>query len=468
MKPTPREFAGKWVVDLRWAGFGQRYTLCDGGLPEVEALHVAYALLDRLRRERAAEPCAQLALGLSGADRLFADVVDGWEREKDYSTKGGEDWGRQYARSVRLELGAYSLAEFLPPDGHRRLRAYRDSLAAGGAAPNTIANRLSLVRQVLEHAVDQGWLAAAPRMPVRPAKRPPVFDWIGEEQFRILRADVFRGASWRRHPKMKSDEQWAIYVERRRCYLSWLMYTGVHTADADNTDDKFISLDVGIYRRRNSKSAHCVPDAEFPMPEPLQKDLRRLRDLLGRPFYAKELVFGGPWATVTDVLAISTGRLEMGKVVPRVLRRSFAREMFRRGHTLHEVADMMGHVDLRMLREIYLQTPRPAGAQKSLWRCGEVSIPGLAPGQAPGKVLAFQVPALPSVEETAQPLRLSGVEGSAGVVRRGGAGIEGVATVEETAAARTLQLSGVKGSAGEVSSTVQCRCRVEGSVECRH
>lgn len=387
MKPTPRRVAGKWVVDLRGFGFGQNYPLGPDSLPEMDAMWLACSKLMELREGRPAEVPAQMALRSPKAPpRDFASALDEWERRKEYSTPGGERYGRTYAKHVRTELGGYKLSEFLPPDGADRLLAYRSGLNGAGMAPNTVANRLSIVRQVLIFAHQRLWLSALPAFPTRPRKRPPQFSWIEEAHFRAMRVKLYEGiapAQLRRAEGVTDDVSAAIHVERRRCYFSWLFYTGVHTADADNCTGEFISLDMGVYRRRNSKSADCVPDEWFALPEPLADDLRVLQKALGRPFYGDEQIFGGPWPSVARQLTVAAKRIGLGKVNPQILRRSFAREMLKRGYTVNDVADMMGHVDTSMLRQIYARTPRPPGSGKSKWTRSPV------PAQVPGAVLSF-------------------------------------------------------------------------------
>lgn len=384
MKPTPRRDGAKWVVDLRFAGFGQRYQVGDAALPEAEAIHLAYACLNRLREEARLRPSIQLGLDLAGAGQLFGRAVGAWLAEKDFKSVGGENWVRQYATHVAAELGAYRLADLLPPEGSRILRGYRDAAVAAKRAPNTVAGRLSIVGQVLNYCAEQGWMTDVPRIPARPPRRPPLFLWITEAHFRALRASILAEPNCRRAAGRLTPDEWMIYVERRRCYLSWLFYTGCHTADADNATSDFVSLDMGVFRRRNSKSARCVPDEHFELPEPLSDDLRALQAMFGRPFYIDEPIFGGAWPTVAKAIRRAAVRLKFGKVNPRILRRSCIRELCLRGYTEQETADRVGHVDTRMIHEVYLRNPRPLGSARSRWQ----RTPP-APGKLPGQVVQF-------------------------------------------------------------------------------
>lgn len=359
--PTPTQFSDLWVVDLRAWKFGQRYRLgfvCE--LTEMQAVHAAYAVLERLRRERAAEPHAQLEIP-TGAATTFAGALDAWEARKEYRVPGSARYGKAYARLVRAELGAYDLAELAPPGGNDRLHDYVRTLANRGLGARTVRNRISIAMQVLHFAARRGW-AVCPERPPLPSKPAPVFQWITEANFRALRDAIFSGGD----PHRCTPELYA----RRRFYLSWLFYTGAHTGDADALTVDLIFVSGGSFIRRNTKSASVVPDEQFEMPEPLIHDLRELREALGRDFLPAEALGGGPWPRAAQRIGDTATRLNFPhRVTPRILRRSFAREMFQRGYSVQEVADRMGHVDLTMLHEVYVRTPRPAGVVRSRWKC---------------------------------------------------------------------------------------------------
>ncbi len=371
VKPDPRVFEGRWVVDLRAAGFGQRYVLADATEDRETAIHLAYQLLDQLRGRRLAEAASERDLFGEITPTLFASALDAWERQKRYGSDGGAAWGKKYTRLVRRELGDYALADFAPPKGNARLAAYSDELRRRELSRVTIGNRMSIAGQVFRFAVERGWLPAAPVRPLDrlPPKPAPVFRWVTEAMFLQLRAAIFP-RQWT--PPDITDEM----IARRRVYLSWLFYTGVHTHDADalTADDLF--LDGRAYIRHNNKSARCVADEQFEMPEPLHLHLLELQALLGRPFFPAEKIGGGSWPHVARVLGATAKRLAFPHPVnPRILRRSYAREMFLRGYSVPEVRDRMGHVDDRMLKEIYVRTPRPAGHVKSRWGVSSASAP---------------------------------------------------------------------------------------------
>lgn len=369
LKPDPRVWGGKWVVDLRAAGFGQRYRLGDEDSMDREgAIYAAFDLLGKLRGERMAE-VGQRDLFEEKSPGDFPAAIDRWEAQKVYVTEGGAEWGKKYAKVVRRELADYKLAEFAPPMGTARMAGYADELKRRGLSGRTLRNRLSIVDQVCRFAVERGWLESAPLRPRLPAKAAPVFRWITEAMFRRLRLAVFPPGT----PTTIANPE---LVARRRVYLSWLFYTGVHTADADALNADQLFLDGQAYIRHNSKSARCVDDEQFEMPERLYLDLRELEDFLGRPFFPAEQIGGGAWPHVARVMGAAAKRLTFPHGAnPQVLRRSFAREMYLRGYSVREVADRMGHADERMLHEIYVRTPRPAGHPKTRWAASPEPTP---------------------------------------------------------------------------------------------
>ena len=367
VRPDPRTVEGRWTVDLRRAGFGQRYSLdLPATEPREEALHRAYALLEQLRGRRLAEPEQRDLFGET-TPVLFASALDAWRRQK-RSTDGAKRYVDTYARLVRQELGEYQLADFAPPDGTRRLQTYVATLERRGLSGRTIRNRLSTAEQVCRFAVLQGWIASVPLHPAMPPKARPVFRWLTEAMFRALRTEIYRDVKAAQMFRVVGADRAALplYVARRRMYLSWLFYTGVHHYDADHATSDWLFLDGRAYIRHNHKTS--MEPVQFEMPEPLYSDFRELEALQGRTFFPGEQFTGGGWPDCARVMQKAAVKLGFPHGAnPSILRRSYAREMFLHGYDVHEVADRMGHVDTRMLREIYTQTPRAAGHPKTRW-----------------------------------------------------------------------------------------------------
>jgi integrase len=380
-RPRPVLRGGSWEVDLRPWGFGWHYKLGGSAMTEVEAVHAAYERLAALHADRqAAAPQPRPV--------TFGAALEAWEARKEYDTTDGELYGERVAALVRRDLGDRELQVFAGAGGEDELLAYKRVLEARGLGARTIRNRFSVLGQVLKFAATRHMLPGVPSMPKMPRKPKPKFDWIDEATFRAIRSEIF--ASGRVTADETNGELVPIYIVRRRVYLSWLFYAGPHDIDARRLDDSFIALDVGTYRRHNNKSADHVPDEEFEMPEPLIDDFRELLRVLGRPaFYCGEAIAGGAWTHVNRVVQTAQRRLRIpgAPINTRIFRRSYAREMFIRGYTLQEVSDRMGHVNQQMLREVYMRTPRPAGAAKSRWK--RTPMPGSPLTHAGARVIPF-------------------------------------------------------------------------------
>lgn len=386
---------GQWKVRLSRQGFGWHYVLGPASLPREQAIHLAYAKLEELRAARLAEPHAQLELQ-TGPPRTLAAAVDAWRAVKRVKRQASERYVKTYAARVIRDLGSYNLLQFVDGGGQERITAYLDRMLAAGAASRTVRNVLSTLKQVLRFSAnpERRWIPFVPEFPRQPELPAPLYQWIDEPLFRHLRAQLYAPGvewdalvSWLRRAGNRKLGSPELFVERRRVYLSWLFYTGVRNQDADHLSADDVSLDFGVYTRRAQKTS--AEPMQFAMPEPLVDDLRAYLAAAGREFFLpKERIGGGRWANVARILQRKARELGIEvDVTPRIFRRSFAREMFVLGYEPREVAEMMGHVDLSMLQEIYVQTPRPKGPARSLWRR---TVPGAHGGNVgPAKVLRF-------------------------------------------------------------------------------
>jgi len=396
--PTPVVRDGKWEVDLRAWGFGWHYVLAPASLPQIDAVHLAWAKLEELRAARLAEPHAQLELRSAPAARTFSDAIDAWSALKRYATAGGKDWGDKYRDLLKRELGTYELREFQGHRGEQRLAAYLGSLEALKLGPRTIRNRFSIVVQVLRFAAGRQWLDGVARMPELPSVPEPRYEWIDEPTFRAVRARIFESPTSRRLLAMHlrragCRESAEIVIARRKVYLSCLFYLGLHPEDAGTFRDEHVFLDTDCYLRRNTKSARCVPEEQFETPEPMADDLRELLGVLGREaFYCGEVITGGPWqdSSRSEILQRAQRQLDIpgAPLTAQILRRSYAREMFRRNYKVREVADRMGHVDEAMLRRVYARTPRPIGRARSRWT--RTPLAGAPTTHAGARVVQFR------------------------------------------------------------------------------
>ena len=256
------------------------------------------------------------------------------QRAQPAATPGGQKWRDQYLRAVVSELGGERLSAFAPPGGNVRLNQYFLRLRERGFSPKTIRGRLSLLGQVLRDAAVHGELPGLPLMPrvAGCALRSVEYPRIAERDLRAIMNQV---------------------TVQRRTYLSVGFYLGLHTADIETFSiDCLLSGDAWI--RRNTKS-RSVPDAQFPLPRACAADLDLAVSELGSdPLRG---LTGGPWSHRDEQLGPICR--ELGVVVPcgRILRRSCVWELASRGWSERECAEYLGHVDQRMVREVYVRFP---------------------------------------------------------------------------------------------------------------
>lgn len=366
---TPQRFQGRWVVDLRAFGFGQRYRLSvPPDAPEVAAVHAAYGLLEKLRRGSAAEssPPAQEILpgtapgGGLGGDCMFRFACDEWIGRQQWRTEGGAKWGRGTLTTVRRELGHLRIAQFEAPTGDDLLLGYVRGLREKGLAPASRRGRLSIAARVLKFCRRRGWLATMPEIPRameggEPARAPIAFTPYTEVMFRKLRAEVlskFRPGSIPDCPPGQED----AYRARRRLYLSFAFYTGVHTADLDSLKAESILLDFGMYMRVNSKSSRFVSPEPFDMPEGLRLDIEEELRRLGREWNPGELICGGRWMFALRTVKRAAKRLGLPPFDFRtVARRSCVWHYALLGWPEEHSSRILGHVDRRMIATVYRQ-----------------------------------------------------------------------------------------------------------------
>lgn len=369
MKPTPKPHGTQYVVDLRWAGFGQRYVLCPLTHGEAAAIHAAYDLLARLRRD-----AAQRALELPGLDARPARPLDAalWSAYLDQHEEGSPDSRRyvaQYVRMMQRLCAGRTIRDLEPPQGHGFVRHLRDELRARGGmrggplAAKSANNALNQLAQFCRWLRSQELLVSLPDFPraTRPGEklRNPTWGYYTESDFRRVRDSLWDDdsilATIARNLHLPSLAAADDHRARRRLYLSFSFYTGMRPSDLDALTADDVYPDARCYIRRGRKT-----DAEpetFDMPEQLAIDVDLELARLGRPWRNGELICGGPWAKGVTCLGTVTRRLGLPPLTFRLCRKSTAREYCLRGWPKEEVASILGHADTTMLDLVYLKIP---------------------------------------------------------------------------------------------------------------
>jgi len=285
---------------------------------------------------------------------LFRAAAERWVAEVPAArTSGGADWRRQVLRRVSRELGSVPVADF----AGTALRDYDARNKQAGNAPRTRRNLLSIAAAVVRHC---GIAPVVPRVLIATAA-PPSYAWLTEADMRDLRVELFRvrtgGAS---AYAARHGESPATYADRRRLFVSIAYYTGLHTSDVERFSGADVYCDpaVGTWRRHNAKSSRVVPDAQLPLPQQLAIDLADFLRATGRRrFEPAELIAGGPWTKATKSMTAAAKRLGLPPLNFRLFRRSCVYELALRNWSERDCAEYLGHVDQRMIREVYARWP---------------------------------------------------------------------------------------------------------------
>jgi integrase len=381
---APRTFSRGGVIcaDLRGHGGQQRHSL---RLPVgSDPVEIGMALARAIDRLRMAARVGQPELpGLDGGEEgmKLAALVLRYRaaREADAETDGGLAYIDFYCKRIAEALGHLPLRAFAAPDGEEVLLRYRNLIWEKGFANRTCKNLLSMLRAILRWGRSDGRRFAWP-LPEdwpRAVRRGqllgnPVYDTWTEADVRTLRehwpeelARTGRLNRWFPDPGRQAD-----VIARRKLFISWMLYTGAHRIDGA-VRGAALNVTFGRYTRHNQKSSATIEDGCFDMPERLRLDCEAELARRGLDAFPEDdLPTGGPWPEANLTLWIAQCRLwphpdgtgprgELRSALPRfcwmLTRRTCVREYTIRGWSTSQIADLLGHRDERMIREIYRQ-----------------------------------------------------------------------------------------------------------------
>jgi hypothetical protein len=360
---------GVWYADFRAHG-GQKHTSLR--LPaSASHLEVGFAVAEKLREVRVAGAVRSPELpGLERPGLTMHDLVDLYldSRADDHDTKGGRGYVHDYAGYVRDGLGHLTVEQLSGKLGTVALKEWRGLLWRKKWCGRAVRNALNMAMAILRWGQEDereltGTLPRRPRRFTETGKpmAEPCHAVMTEADFRELREHwADEGLHW--GSLAKWCKIWRVdvadYVARRKLYLSFAFYTGAHPEDVNTLQGEHLSVDVGRYLRRNTKSARAVRPCPLDMPEQLQRDCEAELSRRGiLRFPPEELVAGGPWVRPTRSLGSMCKRLWPDGSRPRftfqLSRRSCVWEYTVRGWSAHEIATVLGHVDDKMIQEVY-------------------------------------------------------------------------------------------------------------------
>lgn len=358
--PEPFLRGATWCADLRAFGGNRRESL--GVTAEAAPFEVGMALQRKLDELRLGAQVSQPLLpGIENPGMLVRELCDLYEEGRDYDTDGGALYVHRYISRIKEDLGHLSVRQLAAPDGETVLRTWRDKLWERELANKTVRNFLTQMFAILRWGRSGGRRLTGD-LPEKPnaVRRGQtlaalVFDYWVEGDFRELRERF--ADEWVRMGRLPPDRAFDI-IAKRKLYLSFAFYTGMHTEDLNKLSADWVSVAMGRYERHNTKSARAVKPEWFDMPEQLQLDCEAELSRIGRDWLPGELICGGRWKAPCDSLTRAAKRLGLASAMGqgwqnKLARRSMVREYTIRGWRTHEISALLGHVDERMVQEVY-------------------------------------------------------------------------------------------------------------------
>lgn len=261
---------------------------------------------------------------------------------------GTARWRRSHGRAVARAIGRVEASRLAGREGalylHRLAREWR----ASGLAARTVTHRIAAIRLALRASDLPGpsiWPRATDRARGE-APHIPLTRWISVEDFWLLHdrvGDVARTMAGADLDRAGAED----LVLRRRGYLIFGMFCGVHNADADT--QAWRHFRSGAWLRRNVKN-HGNPAPEWlPLPPPLADWLStRIPGSPDSPVF-------GPWPRVDRALARACVAIGIMPVNYRDFRRSCATHLATAGEREDAIARWLGHTSTDMVREVYRQ-----------------------------------------------------------------------------------------------------------------
>ena len=307
----------------------------------------------------------------------MATLLGLWNGNREPQKSKRHNYREKELRCLKKDLGSLTLEAFEGVKGRDTLVAYLKLLQKRELSARTIRNRIGAVRSACADAVDRGWLKAMPGRIELPPLPAPETHWISEASAWAIAGQIYA----REVERTKDEAKREIYLRHRDAFML-AYYSGQHIGDVLRmTADEILWLPK-MFIRKNTKSSKVIRPEPFKMPGGMVRVLQSQLDRAGRPWREGESLCGidldsfeaeadadAMWPSWLDVVSTAAKKAQVrGKINQHILRHSCAAGLYLAGYGEEYAVRYLGHVDARMLHEIYLAVlPRLGTCEATLW-----------------------------------------------------------------------------------------------------
>lgn len=240
-----------------------------------------------------------------------------------------------------------------PPHGSSRVDKYVTKRLAEGASRSTIGKELSTLRGLLKVAKRAGKYAgdlAAVLPEAWSNDYEPRRTALSPAQVDALVKHLAAPAAWvDKLGREYEREDGAAERMNKAALAGFLVATGARWSEALGTERSAVDMKRGLVHFKITKTKRSGRGEKWVPITPLTRPL--LEQVMAAT--AGRRVMFEPWRNVRRDLANACEALEIPKVTPNDLRRTHANWLRAAGVDLGSIADVLGHVDSRMVEKVY-------------------------------------------------------------------------------------------------------------------
>ena len=294
-------------------------------------------------RERARQAELAVTPAARGRKQRLSDAIDHMIALLVDKADGTVVMYRQKARRIEHTLGnpMIGVVSLDMLSGYIAKRLDKENAEHGRASPHTVQKELITIRRALKVAHRRGILPALPSFPEFSAKYKPRETWLTPEQFSLVCAEI---------------------DPRRRLWAALAALAGCNLSEAEAVDWRTVDLEggkllvPGTKRETRRRWVPIAPPLRYLL-EQVDQKARRGRVAARWGNVRRDLRAAVERANIGIMeRALKAGEeswVEIPKISPNDLRRTFASWLVQQGVPLLTVASLMGHSSTRMVERVY-------------------------------------------------------------------------------------------------------------------